>query len=283
MINDNRLVVLDVNVLAFSRPEDWLLPTDHVLLPHAMAYEIATSDKGPRISQGFAPWYRQHSKTIWVAHDAGELIDMEHNPTSSVSGEEYIDHPLTDALRIASQNPEEITFRLHEIPKSEIGHQYAQGKQDFVNLCLGFRQNLRRDRPDDWEKIKAEGRDLGKMVVKMVQDPEAIVRMTRKDTPSLKKYKTADWEQALTIFPDKMAIGRWLRVLYWYTIISAGKSDKEVEKGNDFDDAHYAFLSSYSGFIATRDQGLKDCISALFPSCQTLLQRGGSGVKQGRS
>ena len=34
---------------------------------------------------------------------------------------------------------------------------------------------------------------------------------------------------------------------------------------NDYDDAHYAFLASYTGHLATYDQGLMRLVGAIFP------------------
>ena len=79
------------------------------------------------------------------------------------------------------------------------------------------------------------------------------------------RFDTTEWRAELARWPDLKAAGRWARLLIWFYLIRSIKPEGNAHKfENRWDDAHYAFLSSYAGAIVTKDREIKDAVEAVF-------------------
>lgn len=81
-----------------------------------------------------------------------------------------------------------------------------------------------------------------------------------------KKYDRLAWLREFRRFPDRSATARLYRITAWYAIQRVqARNMSDEEFSNNFEDARYAFLSSYMFAIATHDRGLKKCVRAVYP------------------
>jgi hypothetical protein len=105
-----------------------------------------------------------------------------------------------------------------------------------------------------------------------LQSSGAIAHWLERFNPS--KFAVPSWSAALHGFPDRLSQARWTRLILWYALQRALKSDWPDRKiGNSFEDAYYAFLSSYSKCLATEDEGLVDAVKAAFPGVRVWRPR----------
>lgn len=78
----------------------------------------------------------------------------------------------------------------------------------------------------------------------------------------------ADWSPRVLADPNRFAVVRWARFIAWYCVLRAEGQTKKYE--NNFDDAHYGLLASYTGTLGSNDRGLNDAFTAIFPKAQAL-------------
>ena len=70
------------------------------------------------------------------------------------------------------------------------------------------------------------------------------------------------WRKAVREAPDRLILARTARVKFYYYVVGAIKPSDIL---NNCDDMQYAVLASYTGHLATNDNGVKGCMAALFP------------------
>ena len=100
---------------------------------------------------------------------------------------------------------------------------------------------------------------------KWIRIPDQGTELVVQNNPE--RFDGPRWRAVLSVFPDRLAAGRWARIIIWYALMrSLNPTGHEHEFENNWDDAHYAFLASYTHRIATHDNGMKRLIAAVFPS-----------------
>jgi len=134
----------------------------------------------------------------------------------------------------------------------------------------------------DWERRRARfvafasiaatkmAEELPSVVTGVGGNPERQVEDIRKPwMPAVflqavaARYRTPVWQDALSVFPDKFAIGRLTRILVWYLFQCGFGATKRFD--NSWDDAQYAFMATYTKRIATNDRALQRCVRAVVP------------------
>lgn len=68
--------------------------------------------------------------------------------------------------------------------------------------------------------------------------------------------------------PNRIALIRWSRFVAWYCLRRA--EGLRVKFENNFDDAHYGLLASYTGHLGTDDKGLVEAATTIFPGIRVV-------------
>jgi len=93
-----------------------------------------------------------------------------------------------------------------------------------------------------------------------IRSPDLVTHLAAMSSPG---RDTEAWRNALAVFPDIHAAGKFIRLLLWSALRRVVKPKANLI--NDWDDIHYVFLASYSGHIATADRGVMEMAQAIFP------------------
>ena len=137
--------------------------------------------------------------------------------------------------------------------------EYEKGRAEFVDLCEGFARWATETQADQLPKFRSDVNEQRRWIRKPDQITEYLLSRNKG------RFEGPDWRDALSKFPDVHAIGRWVRIVIWYAmrrLIKPSESSHSFE--NNWDDAHYAFLASYTKRIATRDKGLIRLVGDLY-------------------
>lgn len=129
------------------------------------------------------------------------------------------------------------------------GDDTEQRRAGFLKLVNGFSAWMQAEHPERVHALRG--------------DPEALPASIKGPTAFMGKliirvnprYDTPAWRAAANTFPDKCAAARWMRTICWYANLRVSLPDQSDEKfGNNYEDAHYVFLSLYTGHLWTRDR-----------------------------
>jgi len=269
------ITVLDLSVL--RRPSKLVLPEGFdVALPHILGGEIIDSRKEDEpnapemLARKFQQFCKDNAGGIWIGHDWHEIARQEPLPSTSVIGNGWIDRRTTDHVR-----------RWASVP----GHSWADSVAAILNSNAGKTYKDQREFFRKW--VKAIGiryskhdpttaGDLSKgqidydLIRQLATDGKHIANLVLSLGPKAftDKFKPKPWQDALRSSPDQYAIGRWCRIMYWYGLLWTAKRTSDFD--NHWDDAHYIFLASYTGRLATRDKGIMKCVNAVFPHVTVL-------------
>ena len=77
-----------------------------------------------------------------------------------------------------------------------------------------------------------------------------------------------EWRQRAEANANRFAVIRWLRFFLWYCLKRIDGQTRKFE--NNFDDAQYGLLASYTGHLGTDDHGLRDAAQAIFPGLRVV-------------
>jgi hypothetical protein len=77
-----------------------------------------------------------------------------------------------------------------------------------------------------------------------------------------------EWRQQVEADPNRFAVVRWARFVAWYCL-KRGEGQTYKYK-NNFDDAHYGLLASYTGHLGTGDKGLQLVSRTIFPDLRII-------------
>ncbi len=78
------------------------------------------------------------------------------------------------------------------------------------------------------------------------------------------RYSEELWSARLRVWPDQLALARWMRIMFWYCLLR-GQSPhaSECRFANNFEDAHYLFAATYSRHLWTNDAALARAATAV--------------------
>ena len=135
-------------------------------------------------------------------------------------------------------------------------------KEKFDLLRQEFAAKARATAPEYVKRSSGSEEELRSFI----QRPDAVVDYATWRFPSAVRK---NWRQGLVCFPDRLALGRWMRLELWYLLkVLRGASEKNWR--NDHEDIHYGFLASYCGNLVTADEGLKKACSHVFPTVRVV-------------
>lgn len=131
-------------------------------------------------------------------------------------------------------------------------------KESFVEMATKFGPRLVENQPGHLREL-SRGKEFHARQV--IEAREEMISLAAHVDPC---YSTPKWKAVLREFPDRSAVGKWLRLVWWYTMHRAGAPGERIERyGNNFDDLHYAFAALYTGRIWTSDTGLRKAVLAV--------------------
>lgn len=264
------LAVIDLSSVE-AWPSGSAIPAElSLLIPDAMLKELAGRHQSTRsrdrqgspdgLAVKIGSFFEANSHRLWLGHFWEDLSRGEFDPLVNTR----IEHVINKQVSPAAQGP---TFPATEWPRitremvqERWGDTYENGRREFLELCGDFAQNvLRSARP----VVNAMKNDLA-VQHEWIRRPEQM-RWALAIKPD--KYATPSWNCALLRFPDRLAHGRWLRLIMWYALQRA-LAPEQLERTfeNNYDDAHYAFLASYSKLLVTGDSGLERAVRAVSPA-----------------
>jgi hypothetical protein len=259
-------VVLDLSVIrGLGRGP---LPDDfQYLIPDTILGDLADPAVSPgRDADGvrlkLRDLFRWNSRRVFVSHLWGNVSKWEIHTGRTARLPDMVDHGTTEMLiEVASDTPDEWTGTYRRL--RERGHLgiYERGRSSFREIRQVWSESMRQANPELHQQAHGSPDDL-KPIVRV---PRLILPLAAKVGP---EYTTPEVLARLNVFPDELAVGRWLRLYYWYVLnLWRGRT---ADADNDWDDMHYAHAASYSAAIVSNDNRLRDAVADCFPGVRVL-------------
>jgi hypothetical protein len=229
------------------------------MVPEVVFREVTSSDDPERDLRKLRRIIIENHERLLLGRYWSE-ISLREDSTEVRSRTEHLVHPeMTLVLRaLASQSESEWLEGLDERLRHGRDLDYEARRQILLLTSEQFAAWI-HEREPDWERSLStpeRRRDW-------IRQPDHPVEWVARETP---RMNTDEWKTALCQFPDQLAAGRWARSLIWTCLRRSIGWTRRLE--NDWDDAHYAFLASYTGQFATKDRGLAEMVQAVFPSVE---------------
>lgn len=273
------LVVFDWGALCGMTKGSHLPEDISILLADTVFYEIAGSDH----PVGFAHKlkglleYKDAASRVYVGRYWKELSERENSaPETMVQQADIIHREFTEDLRqLVGQNEADWTDRIIDVQQGDELRDYERDRKHFTGLCQGFADWITQRQPEELKRMRGNPSEQHKWI--RAQQLTAWVLETNPG-----RFDGPEWQDALSVFPDRLAVGRWTRILFWYGLMRAINPAGNYHKfENNWDDAHYPFLASYTGRIAAASPGLirpswpragrfRACCSGSADRCQTV-------------
>jgi hypothetical protein len=258
------LVVVDWNFFQsvapadFKPPRDWdfLLPDEviHEVLDKADTNKITPAQHFRKLISVCVSMCGTHKHRIWLARPADSFTFCSRR----ISIRQITGPPATplDLSRMDGK----LRDMLIDGRVSSAHSHYEQRLSEFRTFISEYRQWFQRAQPDDGtivnDKQKCEELARDASLLRNALRPEDKARLSLTDAQ-------------LAAFPDALPCCRWLRLLCWYSLRHAPRptgAKSDLIAANDFADASYAFLSSYTGHLLTNDGGCQEAAHVLRPS-----------------
>lgn len=248
------------------------LPADALtVIPEALFAEVATSSsiEPHKAARKLASILKagDAAERVCIGRYWGELSRAEATPSTVLETRHCVNEELTRDFRkfIVALDTDALAERILQIGRGIGNEDHERRRCEFVRRCDSWTAWVLEKHPG-W--LTAMGNDVEEQLA-WIQQPNAVVDLVAQDSPH---FDTSKWRKSLGQFPDRLAAGRWARLFIWYSLarsisISRGASSLKAEHefGNNWDDAHYAFLASYTRRLVTLDKGLKLAVKAVFP------------------
>ena len=245
------LAVVDRNVLSFARLEDFLPPNAEIVLPDAYFHEMAGAQRDEELA-GFVPWIRKYGETVWIARYWWELIKQEERSAAPLHSSEIISEDWTKQIREHAPHGE------FAWPENVRDQYYDNAKQEFIERSRLWTKHIEVNKVDMASEASSE-----EQLCEFLRHPQPIVPFIQKWYPDLQEKP---WSNLIGVFPDRLAICRWWRLVNYYTVMHSLGYTSDFE--NNWEDAQYAFTASYVGRLATQDRRLIDLMRRIFPKAE---------------
>ncbi len=253
-------VVMDWNLIRAMPSSNDVPPEYHCIVPDHVFHEKATSettDTGDPIGlmHKFHDWAARNAARLWYGRTREDLVDRQWATGGRPLSMQDVVHPtLTDKLRQFAERPSDDLGNFVRIFQgcTSINHRLNDIRL-HVRICDEFAKSFQTTYPH---------RSLGstKEQEKMIRGPDLIKPFL--NGPYHFCWRP-EWDNTLLTDSNRFAIARWARFFAWYCMRRA-----HGEKGkfkNNFDDAMYGLLASYTDHLGTHDEGLKRAVKAIFP------------------
>lgn len=199
---------------------------------------------------------------VLVGHHWQTLALEEHRTKTPSAVHDTIDHDATVQIRGGPPPGPRWADRLLHARKSDGYLDYEAAKSEFVACGNAFASAPENRGSAVLQQLRRDASSLRTFIRRpaIVTDFLYASRLN----PS---WRSRKWRYNLEVFPDRFAVGRWARLLAYYGIRRLMAPEERGDRfSNNFEDATYAFLASYTGFLASKDIGLRRCVGDLFPN-----------------
>jgi hypothetical protein len=269
--DSRRYVVIDACVL-FSDLHNYVSGSDQCVLSHAIVSDIVGSERFSKHKKDFARWLCKHAGSVWVAREWVELKEEEDRGSDCSQRFCWRDDYGTSLLRRSIVDPGcNMEQQLEQLAGSEVIEQFENGRSAFLELVRDFENFLRTEQHEVVRELFSTAGK--KQAQSLIQEPLLGGVFPRKLDV---RYSSDEWQRQLNIFPDVKTFGRVSRILCWYgqsLLRQTGRRglDELPKKfGNNYEDFQYGLSASYTGYLATKDRGLREMVEAVFPHVEVL-------------
>jgi hypothetical protein len=199
-------------------------------------------------------------RQVLVAQHWGNISLQERAPGVRVQKRAIIDEESTVRMRHYLRSGDWTARMMQGRSIPDYDH-YLKKKAEFVMACNRF-----ADQHHNFaSQITEHSQDRLRPAPTVIRRPNLVNGFLAESADSTRFHTTA-WRKALNVFPDHHAIGRWTRLVAYYGALRMCKRDQREDRfSNNYEDAMYAFIASYTGHLASNDDQLWDCVSVVFP------------------
>lgn len=258
------IVVVDWGVLR-QLPNNAVLRDDtSILIADTVFREIASSDNPQAFAVKLKTLLEPESirARVCLGQYWDSLSRRESEPQKLVAPDEIIHGTMTEQLReLLTTSTGDWSERISAAAGAPEVREDERRRTAFVETCQAWTRWIRERQADELTRI---GGDVPAQH-NWIRIPHQVTEWIIQNNPC-GKFDSPEWRAALSVFPDRHAVGRWARIIVWYCLMrSLHPTGDDHDFENNWDDAHYGFLASYTGRIATHDKGLKRLVAAVFP------------------
>ena len=198
---------------------------------------------------------------VLFADPLPRFIDEELSPSHRYGSADLIDLEQTTRIRTALMSGQDWTEDLLAARGSPEFAEYLAAKAGYTQA-----HSLKSVFPSESAIRSLSTKHLSQESLKeWIQSRDLVPNFARHVLTGT-RYGSHAWRRELSTFPDRTAIGRLLRLIAWSAALRVlAPNQTDANFSNNYEDSIYAFIASYTFEIATRDQGLRRCIDAVFP------------------
>lgn len=199
-------------------------------------------------------WAKRHRKRVWIGLWWQDISETDKPDSDGKDWRTAVHPKMTEQWRHLlgrsdQPGPDAMSLLTDDT--------YEELRNTFVEKCDAFAQWMDIHHPDWRRRNSSEKEQLD-----FIRTPHIVLDYAIGGSARMGADR-AQWEPALNCFPDRLAIGRWTRIILWYMMQRSIGATKDF--ANNWDDAHHAHLASYTGSILTKDAKLVRLIKAVFP------------------
>lgn len=200
-----------------------------------------------------------------IAHHWQTIVAQEHRTKQAARTRDIINHEMTLHVRRAVARRDDWRVHVHQALRSQAYRDYVDLKTAFVTGGNAFALD---DRNAPVRRAFLSG-ELS--LVSWIRRPQLVTEFLYA-RPTRLNWRSRKWRAQLEVFPDRLAVGRWIRLMAYYSMRRLMAAEQpDAKYSNNYEDASYAFLASYTRHLATQDGLLRECVGALFPNV-TIVQ-----------
>jgi hypothetical protein len=233
-----------------------------LLIPDMILSEIAgKSDEKKRAGHArqFGRWASRNANRLWIGRYWNDVSQQQRPPTTIITLEHLIHPEMTAAVRRLAADPfTDWATAIEQLRGATGEEEYERRRQQFIGWCDELR-NLAV------EKEKTNG-SSDTEVEEWIQNPSLAADYVKNFFTT--SFPAQEWREYLARFPDDLAIGVWARIIAYYQYRRAVGDKDKFE--NNWDDAHYAFLARFTGYIATDDKRLIRLCRLIWPDVKVV-------------
>lgn len=252
---ENPAVVLDWNVLQKMPADGDVLSHYQCIVPDQAFHEIAKKplEEGKPLIRKFGRWASRNVDRLWVGRTPEDLFEKQLKADGRRLGAGDVVHPqFTRGLRAVASDPNyDWGASLSDVRTGEHVENRKQQIEKLVRLCSAIAE-LWKEQPKRVPRQEEVGGWL-----------REAHRVTDLVETFFGKVWRPEWRQQVASDPNRFAVIRWARFVAWSCVKRA--AGQTVKYENNFDDAHYALLGSFTGHLGTDDRKLGEAAMSIFP------------------
>jgi hypothetical protein len=256
---------MDWNLLR-SMPTSRDVPPEYAcVVPDHVFHEIATTASGDPTGfiRKFGAWAARNVSRLWFGRTKEDLINLQWKKGGRPLSMQDVVHPWrTRQLRKFAKQPSyDWPNFLKTIQGGESVDYRVKDIKQHSMLCTRIADNWQKTYPGRSLSTLEEQADL-------IRRPDLMKPFV--NGPYAGRWR-AEWTSTLATDPNRFALIRWTRFVGWYCMRRITGETYKFE--NNFDDATYGLLASYTGHLGTNDRGLQQAVEAIFPGIKILDQQ----------